>query len=142
VAVAAPGRGALAFVIFVATIPLPTTRLGEWKRTGPCRCRQPACHRIVQVPMSRNRTLRALLACVLGLTSAAAAIGPPAPDYSHADAWAYLIGSAPNARYDEPGLTASQIDHGVLRFQASVFNACGRIYAPHYRQAASQNRTR
>lgn len=48
----------------------------------------------------------------------------------------YLTGSAPNARYDEPGMTASQIDQGVLRFQASVFNACCRIYAPHYRQAA------
>jgi hypothetical protein len=47
-----------------------------------------------------------------------------------------LIGSAPNARYDEPGMPASQIDQGVLRLQASVFNACCRIYAPHYRQAA------
>jgi hypothetical protein len=48
----------------------------------------------------------------------------------------YLTGSARNARYDEPGLTSTQIEHGVLRFQASVFNACCRIYAPHYRQAA------
>ena len=48
----------------------------------------------------------------------------------------YLTGSAHNARYDEPGLTSTQIQEGVLRFQASVFNACCRIYAPHYRQAA------
>jgi hypothetical protein len=48
----------------------------------------------------------------------------------------YLSGDAPNARYDEPGATSAQIDRGVLRFQASVFNACCRIYAPHYRQAA------
>lgn len=47
----------------------------------------------------------------------------------------YLTGSEPNARYNEAGLTSSQIDRGVLRFQASVFNACCRIYAPHYRQA-------
>jgi len=47
----------------------------------------------------------------------------------------YLTGSEPNARYDEPGLTSEQIERGVLRFQASVFNACCRIYAPHYRQA-------
>jgi Protein of unknown function (DUF3089) len=48
----------------------------------------------------------------------------------------YLVSSADNARYDEPGGTASRIDRGVLRFQASAFNACCRIYAPHYRQAA------
>ncbi len=47
----------------------------------------------------------------------------------------YLAGPAPNARFDEPGSTSTQIDRGVLRFQASVFNACCRIYAPHYRQA-------
>ncbi|MBS0377044.1 MAG: DUF3089 domain-containing protein [Proteobacteria bacterium] len=47
----------------------------------------------------------------------------------------YLTGSAPNARYDEPGSTSTQIDRGVLRSQASVFNGCCRIYAPHYRQA-------
>ena len=48
----------------------------------------------------------------------------------------YLAGAAHNARYDEPGLASAQIEHGVLRFQASAFNACCRIYAPHYRQAA------
>ena len=47
----------------------------------------------------------------------------------------YLRGDAPNARFDEPGSTSTQISHGVLRFQASVFNVCCRIYAPHYRQA-------
>jgi hypothetical protein len=48
----------------------------------------------------------------------------------------YLTGGAHNARYDEPGPTSAQIEQGVLRFQASVFNACCLIYAPHYRQAA------
>jgi hypothetical protein len=48
----------------------------------------------------------------------------------------YLVGSAHNARYDEPGAASTQIEQGVLRFQASAFNACCRIYAPHYRQAA------
>jgi Protein of unknown function (DUF3089) len=47
----------------------------------------------------------------------------------------YLSGSAANARFDEPGAPATRISHGVLRFQASVFNACCRIYAPRYRQA-------
>ena len=46
----------------------------------------------------------------------------------------YLTGGR-NARYDEPGLASTQIDQGVLRFQASAFNGCCRIYAPHYRQA-------
>jgi len=40
-----------------------------------------------------------------------------------------------NARYDEPGPTETRLENGVLRFQASVFNACCRIFAPHYRQA-------
>ena len=48
----------------------------------------------------------------------------------------YIAGGGDNARYDEPGFTTKQIDQGVLRFQASAFNACCRIYAPHYRQAA------
>jgi hypothetical protein len=48
----------------------------------------------------------------------------------------YLFGSAPNARYDEPGATGRQIRRGVLRFQASAFNGCCRIYAPLYRQAS------
>src|SRR5579863_8484954 len=96
---------------------------------------------------------------------------PPAPDYSHPQAWAawpgrpsdadlvapglidaglpekekvnvffihpttYLSGTAANARFDEPGAPATRISHGVMRFQASVFNACCRIYAPRYRQA-------
>ena len=47
----------------------------------------------------------------------------------------YLSGSAANARFDEPGAPATRISHGVLRFQASVFNGCCRIYAPRYRQA-------
>jgi Protein of unknown function (DUF3089) len=48
----------------------------------------------------------------------------------------YLTSATPNARYDEPGLTRTRIDQGVLRYQASAFNACCRIYAPRYRQAA------
>jgi hypothetical protein len=47
----------------------------------------------------------------------------------------YLTGSEPNAHFDERGITSAQVDRGVLRFQASVFNACCRIYAPRYRQA-------
>jgi Protein of unknown function (DUF3089) len=48
----------------------------------------------------------------------------------------YLANDKLNARYDEPGLTRTRIDRGVLRFQASAFNACCHIYAPRYRQAA------
>ena len=47
----------------------------------------------------------------------------------------FLGGYEDNASYDEPGQTSEQIDQGVLRFQASVFNACCRSYAPRYRQA-------
>lgn len=48
----------------------------------------------------------------------------------------YLTFSISNARYDEPGPTRWRIDNGVLRFQASVFNGCCRIFAPLYRQAS------
>jgi hypothetical protein len=40
-----------------------------------------------------------------------------------------------SARYDEPGATMELLENGVLRFQASVFNGCCRIFAPRYRQA-------
>ena len=80
-----------------------------------------------------------------GRTSGADSVAPGLPDASvpedaKVDVFfihptTYLTGSEPNARFDEPGLTSSQIEHGVLRYQASVFNACCRIYAPHYRQA-------
>jgi hypothetical protein len=48
----------------------------------------------------------------------------------------YLKGDENNARFDEPGSPMTQIDSGVLRFQASAFNGCCRIYAPRYRQAS------
>jgi Protein of unknown function (DUF3089) len=48
----------------------------------------------------------------------------------------YLATSMGNARYDEPGATRTRLEQGVLRFQASAFNACCRIYAPRYRQAS------
>jgi hypothetical protein len=80
-----------------------------------------------------------------GRASSADSVAPGLPDASVPDSakvdvffihpTTYLTGREPNARYDEAGVTSSQIDHGVLRFQASVFNACCRIYAPHYRQA-------
>lgn len=81
-----------------------------------------------------------------GHPGAADEVAPGLPDAALADAQkadvffihptTYLAQDASNARYDEPGRTSEQIDHGVLRFQASVFNACCRIYAPRYRQAA------
>ncbi len=40
-----------------------------------------------------------------------------------------------NARYDEPGFSLDRLESGVLRYQASVFNGCCRIFAPRYRQA-------
>ena len=40
-----------------------------------------------------------------------------------------------NAAFDEPGATERRLSRGVLRFQASVFNECCRVFAPRYRQA-------
>jgi hypothetical protein len=48
----------------------------------------------------------------------------------------YLSGVVGNARFDEPGIPSVAIDSIVLRFQASAFNACCRVFAPRYRQAA------
>jgi len=46
----------------------------------------------------------------------------------------YLSNAAWNARFDEGGATGTQLEDGVLRYQASVFNGCCRVYAPRYRQ--------
>ncbi|HWA62397.1 MAG TPA: DUF3089 domain-containing protein, partial [Caulobacteraceae bacterium] len=68
-------------------------------------------------------------------------VGPPiAPEAARVDVFfihptTYLAGESWNARYDEGGRTGAQVDGGVLRYQASVFNGCCRIYAPRYRQA-------
>ncbi|MEI9982882.1 MAG: DUF3089 domain-containing protein [Aliidongia sp.] len=40
-----------------------------------------------------------------------------------------------NARYDQDGATRDRLENGVVRFQATAFNGCCRIYAPRYRQA-------
>ncbi|ABS64681.1 conserved hypothetical protein [Parvibaculum lavamentivorans DS-1] len=40
-----------------------------------------------------------------------------------------------NARFDEPGFPVDRLENGVLRFQASAFNGCCRVFAPRYRQA-------
>ncbi len=46
----------------------------------------------------------------------------------------YLSKGGWNAAYDEGGLTRIQLENGVLRFQASAFNGCCRVFAPRYRQ--------
>jgi len=53
--------------------------------------------------------------------------------FIHPTTW--LSGKSWNAAFDEPGETAKRLSRGVLRFQASAFNACCRVYAPRYRQA-------
>ncbi|MEX2250084.1 MAG: DUF3089 domain-containing protein [Parvibaculum sp.] len=47
----------------------------------------------------------------------------------------YYGKAAWNARYDEPGFSLDRLESGVLRYQASVFNGCCRVFAPRYRQA-------
>ena len=47
----------------------------------------------------------------------------------------YLANRKWNAAFDESGRALEGVDSGVLANQASVFNACCRIYAPRYRQA-------
>jgi hypothetical protein len=41
-----------------------------------------------------------------------------------------------NAAFDAGGEIGARVDDAVLRFQASVFNGCCRIFAPRYRQAS------
>jgi Protein of unknown function (DUF3089) len=41
-----------------------------------------------------------------------------------------------NAAFDAGGVLGARMDRAVLRFQASVFNGCCRIFAPRYRQAS------
>ena len=47
-----------------------------------------------------------------------------------------LAASVGNAPFDAPGRVTERVDEGVLRFQASVFNGCCRVFAPRYRQAS------
>jgi hypothetical protein len=48
----------------------------------------------------------------------------------------YLAPVMANAAYDAGGEVGARVDGAVLRFQASVFNSCCRIFAPRYRQAS------
>lgn len=48
----------------------------------------------------------------------------------------YLAAEIGNAAFDADGALAARGDRAVLRFQASVFNGCCRIFAPRYRQAS------
>jgi len=54
----------------------------------------------------------------------------------------YLTMAIGNAPYDAGGETGARVDTGVLKFQASVFNGCCRIFAPRYRQASLRAITR
>ena len=49
-----------------------------------------------------------------------------------------LAASVGNAPFDASGRVGGRVDEAVLRFQASVFNGCCRIFAPRYRQASLQ----
>lgn len=46
---------------------------------------------------------------------------------------ALTVGNAP---FDASGSVTDRVNEAVLRFQASVFNGCCRIFAPRYRQAS------
>ncbi|MBS0421355.1 MAG: DUF3089 domain-containing protein [Proteobacteria bacterium] len=48
----------------------------------------------------------------------------------------YLAPVIGNASFDEGGEVGARVDATVLKFQASVFNLCCRIFAPRYRQAS------
>jgi hypothetical protein len=48
----------------------------------------------------------------------------------------YLAPVMGNASFDASGEVGARVDDVVLRFQASVFNGCCRIFAPRYRQAS------
>jgi hypothetical protein len=68
-----------------------------------------------------------------GLTEVPAADRPADVFFIHPTTY---FGAAANARFDEPGAAGTRLEQGVLRFQASAFNGCCRIYVPRYRQAA------
>jgi hypothetical protein len=53
--------------------------------------------------------------------------------FIHPTTW--LSSKSWSAAFDESGATDRRLTRGVLRFQASVFNECCRVFAPRYRQA-------
>src|SRR5262249_16253736 len=54
--------------------------------------------------------------------------------FIHPTTYLYLLPG--NAPYDAAGRSKTLIESYVLRFQASAFNGCCRIFAPRYRQAS------
>lgn len=48
----------------------------------------------------------------------------------------YIAAEIGNAAFDDEGMLGARMDQAVLRFQASIFNGCCRIFAPRYRQAS------
>jgi hypothetical protein len=76
-----------------------------------------------------------------GADAVPAGVPPPGNAPHKVDAFfihptTFLALDQANAAYDQGGLSGAAVDRGTLRFQASAFNACCDIYAPHYRQAS------
>jgi hypothetical protein len=76
-----------------------------------------------------------------GADAVPAGVAPPGNAPRQVDAFfihptTFLALDQANAAYDQGGLSGAAVDRGTLRFQASAFNACCDIYAPHYRQAS------
>lgn len=59
----------------------------------------------------------------------------PAADVFFIHPTTYLGNDTWNAAFDAGGFTGQQLDETVLGYQASIFNACCRMFAPRYRQA-------
>lgn len=73
-------------------------------------------------------------AALVAVRDAAPPSAVPAADVFFVHPTTYLSMGVGNAAFDEPG--PAGLLNLVLRNQASVFNACCRIYAPRYRQAS------
>lgn len=59
----------------------------------------------------------------------------PAADVFFIHPTTYLGNATWNAPFDADGFTGQQLKETVLGYQASIFNACCRIFVPKYRQA-------
>jgi hypothetical protein len=95
-------------------------------------------------PPAPDYNLRSAWAAWPGVASAADAVPPgalpdravqPVADVFFVHPTTYLGNETWNAPFDAGGATGRQLDEAVLGYQASVFNACCRIFAPRYRQA-------
>lgn len=125
--------------VFVVSVGRPETASAQLAELGPPK----TAFDKTEPPPAPDYAQRAAWAAWPGARSAAETVPKgaepgiaPSPqvDVFFIHPTTYLGNDAWNAKFDAGEFTGRQLDEIVLGYQASVFNACCRIFAPRYRQ--------